>query len=186
MKTDKLALIALVAMALVMSGCNAKKVSISETNEKRPTQQRPDIPSDPNGGNKETVIINDNIEIIDNTDLNLVSTSNMSTVNFAFDSSELDAENYNKVVENSAVVQELSEGLKIRIEGNCDSWGTDEYNTALGLKRANAVKKVMISEGVQEDRISLVSYGSMNSVCDEETSECFAKNRRVDFVELTQ
>lgn len=65
--------------------------------------------------------------------------------------------------------------------GNCDEWGSDEYNFALGLKRANSVKKALIAEGVNEDQLSLVSYGESNPKCEASTEKCFRLNRRVDF-----
>jgi hypothetical protein len=57
---------------------------------------------------------------------------------------------------------------------------TDEYNYALGLKRANSVKAGYVAKGVAEAGISTVSYGEGNPVCKESTEECWAKNRRVD------
>ena len=69
----------------------------------------------------------------------------------------------------------------IKLEGNCDEWGSDEYNYALGLRRANAVKAAMTAQGVSADRITMVSYGESNPVCTDKTKECWAHNRRVDF-----
>ena len=69
----------------------------------------------------------------------------------------------------------------ITIEGNCDEWGSDEYNFALGLKRTKAAKDSLVAEGVDATRISMVSYGESNPVCVEKTQECWAKNRRDDF-----
>ena len=72
-------------------------------------------------------------------------------------------------------------GKTIIIEGNCDEWGTDEYNYALGLKRAQIIKEAFIAEGVDENRIKVVTFGESNPICLEQTDECWAKNRRVDF-----
>jgi peptidoglycan-associated lipoprotein len=72
-------------------------------------------------------------------------------------------------------------GRRVIIEGNCDEWGTDEYNYALGLKRAQSIKEAMIVEGVNEERIRTVSYGESNPICLEQLDKCWAKNRRVDF-----
>ncbi|KYJ87403.1 hypothetical protein AS592_09820 [Sulfurovum riftiae] len=69
---------------------------------------------------------------------------------------------------------------KIKIEGNCDEFGTDEYNYALGLKRAKAVKDAMAAEGVDTGRMVIVSYGESNPVCSSPTDSCYARNRRVD------
>jgi len=72
-------------------------------------------------------------------------------------------------------------GKTIVIEGNCDEWGTDEYNYALGLKRAQIIKEAFIAEGIDENRIKVVTFGESNPICLEQTDECWKKNRRVDF-----
>ncbi|SMC09932.1 OmpA family protein [Nitratiruptor tergarcus] len=71
--------------------------------------------------------------------------------------------------------------FKIKVEGNCDEWGSDEYNYALGLKRAKSVKEALAARGVDPTRMSVISYGESNPVCTEHTKECWAKNRRVEF-----
>ena len=69
---------------------------------------------------------------------------------------------------------------KIKVEGNCDEFGTDEYNYALGLKRAKAVKDSMVAQGVNAAKIVIVSFGESNPICNTATDSCYAKNRRVD------
>jgi len=71
--------------------------------------------------------------------------------------------------------------FNIRVEGNCDEWGSDEYNYALGLKRAKSVRDALAIRGVSKERMSIISYGESNPVCTDHTPECWAKNRRVDF-----
>jgi len=72
-------------------------------------------------------------------------------------------------------------GNKIIIEGNCDEWGTDEYNYALGLKRAQVIRETFIAEGITESRVRIVTFGESNPICLEQKDDCWAKNRRVDF-----
>lgn len=74
--------------------------------------------------------------------------------------------------------------FKIRIEGNCDEWGTDEYNYALGLKRAKSIRDALVDRGLNADRMTLISYGESNPVCTEHNKECWQKNRRVEFTLL--
>ena len=71
--------------------------------------------------------------------------------------------------------------LTVRIEGNTDEWGTDEYNYALGLKRAVAVKDALVAKGVEEGKTVLVSYGESKPTCTAKTKECWAENRKVTF-----
>jgi len=69
---------------------------------------------------------------------------------------------------------------KIKLEGNCDEFGTDEYNYALGLKRAKVVKDALVSQGISSSQIVIVSFGESNPVCSSPTDSCYSKNRRVD------
>jgi peptidoglycan-associated lipoprotein len=73
-------------------------------------------------------------------------------------------------------------GMRIRIEGNTDARGSNEYNIALGLRRANAARRYLVAQGIDNARFDVVSYGEERSV-DQGTSEAaYAKNRRDDFV----
>jgi len=71
-------------------------------------------------------------------------------------------------------------GKRIKIEGNCDEFGTDEYNYALGLKRAKAVKDSMHAQGINTSNMLMVSFGESNPICTSPTDSCYSKNRRVD------
>jgi len=78
-------------------------------------------------------------------------------------------------------VQQLSRSNgKIKIEGNCDEFGTDEYNYALGLKRAKAVKDSIAAKGISPSKMVIISFGESNPVCSNPTDSCYAQNRRVD------
>lgn len=72
--------------------------------------------------------------------------------------------------------------LKVIIEGNCDDRGTNEYNLALGDRRAKAAKDFLLSLGVPAVRMDTVSYGEEKPVCKEDNEACWAKNRRDHFV----
>jgi len=70
----------------------------------------------------------------------------------------------------------------VEIEGHCDERGTNEYNMALGAKRAQAAMDYLTTLGVAATRLSTISYGEELPVCTERTEECWAKNRRDRFV----
>ncbi len=80
----------------------------------------------------------------------------------------------------------LASDLAVNVEGNCDEWGTDEYNYALGLKRAKSTKDSLIAAGVDSARMSIVSYGEGKPLCDEHNAECWQKNRRADVKVMAQ
>ncbi len=75
---------------------------------------------------------------------------------------------------------------KLLVEGHCDERGTNEYNLALGDRRAKAVRDYLIALGIAPSRIEMISYGEEKPFCLEETEECWAKNRRAHFVVLKE
>lgn len=75
---------------------------------------------------------------------------------------------------------------KVKIEGNCDERGTIEYNQALGQRRAASAKKYMTDMGVSGRRISLLSYGKEKPLCTDHDEACWQKNRRDDFVAVSE
>lgn len=104
--------------------------------------------------------------------------SKIQSVLFDFDKFNIRADMVAVTEANAKLVTGVS--AKAKLEGNADERGTDEYNYALGLKRANSVKAGYVAKGVAEAGISTVSYGEGNPVCKESTEECWGKNRRVD------
>lgn len=71
---------------------------------------------------------------------------------------------------------------KVMVEGHADSRGTNEYNLALGERRADAVRDYLVSLGVAENRITIVSKGEEQPFCSEETEACWQQNRRGHFI----
>jgi len=76
-------------------------------------------------------------------------------------------------------------GMRIRIEGNADERGSDEYNLALGQRRAAAAKRYLVERGIDASRFDLVSYGEERPVCTDHNEDCWQRNRRDDFVIVT-
>lgn len=71
---------------------------------------------------------------------------------------------------------------RVLVEGNCDDRGTNEYNLALGERRANSAKKFLSDLGIAEKRISTISYGEEKPLCEEKKESCWSKNRRDHFL----
>ncbi|HSE65346.1 MAG TPA: peptidoglycan-associated lipoprotein Pal [Gemmatimonadales bacterium] len=72
--------------------------------------------------------------------------------------------------------------LIVLIEGHCDERGTNEYNLALGERRAKAARDHLVSRGIAADRITAVSYGEERPLCTENAEGCWRRNRRADFL----
>jgi peptidoglycan-associated lipoprotein len=70
----------------------------------------------------------------------------------------------------------------VLIEGHCDERGTNEYNLALGERRAKSTMNYLVSQGVQASRITIISYGEERPACSQKTEECWAQNRRAHFL----
>lgn len=110
-----------------------------------------------------------------------IQDNDLKIVYFAFDSFTLSKEMFDVINSNAELLKKDTQ-TKIVLEGNTDAYGSDEYNFALGNKRALAVKEALLVRGINKDRIATVSYGETKPVCLELTKECRAKNRRVNFV----
>ena len=170
-----------VAALLVFSGCSSKEVA--KDVEKSETTQAP--AQEVKAVATETVASEESIV---NSDTNALGHMSMSDIEaelpaiyFGFDKFEIDSQMQTKITKAAELGKTGASQYNVKLEGNCDEWGSDEYNFALGLKRTDAVKKALVAEGIEESRISMVSYGESNPVCEDKTQECYAKNRRVDF-----
>src|SRR2546428_12983588 len=71
--------------------------------------------------------------------------------------------------------------LRIRIRGHCDEGGSDEYNRALGNRRATAAKQYLVSHGIEAGRIETVSYGEERPIAQGHDETAWAQNRRDEF-----
>lgn len=102
---------------------------------------------------------------------------------FDFDDYSIRKDMWDRITHNVKYLLE-NKHLRVELQGNCDERGTNEYNLALGLKRAQEVKKVLVRLGVEEDRITTVSFGEERPLAKCSNETCWAINRRVDFVIL--
>jgi peptidoglycan-associated lipoprotein len=107
--------------------------------------------------------------------------SELEKIYFNFDSADLSEEARNVLSKNAALLAKQT-SLKIKIEGNCDERGSDEYNMALGERRAKAAKDYLVNLGVQAERLSTVSYGEEKPAVDGHDEAAWSKNRRDEFV----
>ena len=109
-----------------------------------------------------------------------LSKSGFKMLYFASDSYTLDDDQIQRLMSDLPKIKETAKSNKLLVEGNCDEFGTDEYNHALGLKRAKAVKALLVNSGIDANRIDIVSYGESNPICTINKPACHAKNRRAE------
>ncbi|MEJ2269604.1 MAG: peptidoglycan-associated lipoprotein Pal [Desulfobulbaceae bacterium] len=100
---------------------------------------------------------------------------------FAFDSSDL-SDQARLILNNNAKYLRKHSSLTATVEGHCDDRGSEEYNTALGKRRAESVKKFLIDQGISTDRLVTVSYGEKKPIALGHDEASWAKNRRAQTV----
>jgi len=107
-------------------------------------------------------------------------TDNLKDVFFDFDKYDI-RQSDAKVLDTNAAWLKTNDNL-VLIEGHCDERGTNEYNLALGERRAKATMNYLVGQGVQANRITIISYGKERPTCTERSEGCWAKNRRAHFL----
>jgi peptidoglycan-associated lipoprotein len=105
----------------------------------------------------------------------------LTTIHFDFDKYAIRPEDARILDENVAWLKANKRSLVV-IEGHADERGTSEYNLALGSHRARAAVNYLVARGVQRSRMTMVSYGKERPLCGERTEECWAQNRRAQFL----
>ncbi len=105
----------------------------------------------------------------------------LKEVHFDFDKYDIRPEDAKTLDANATWLKSNADNL-VLIEGHCDERGTNEYNLALGERRAKATMNYLVSQGIQANRITIISYGEERPVCTEKTEACWAKNRRANFL----
>ena len=108
------------------------------------------------------------------------STSNLKDIYFRFDQYDLDDQSRGTLRQNARYLQANS-GAMIEIQGHCDERGTNNYNIALGERRAHSTKMYLVSQGVSARRIHVISYGEERPFCFDSNNTCWLKNRRAHF-----
>lgn len=172
----KVLMIGSLLAAMIIAGCSDKSdVAPDEGATTSSTDNNATTSATNDNGN--STISNGSSESENST----ANSASLNSVYFAFDKYVIQGSKNIDAIKNNAKVI-INSGSKVRVEGNTDEWGTDEYNYALGLKRASSVKDALINNNVPANKIDLISYGESKPKCTQQTKECWQENRRVDFV----
>ena len=180
----------LLALGL-LAGCSSKTEVEPQANNTVDTQMQEikDVDTSADNMSMEPMTIEETADSYINE---VVSTINgkaytLKSIHFDFDNYTMNSKMQDIKNDNVIIIKELAnstDGLKIRLEGNSDEWGADEYNFALGLKRTKTVKSALVKSGISASDIVVVSYGESNPLCNEKTAKCWKQNRRVDHLLL--
>jgi peptidoglycan-associated lipoprotein len=109
-----------------------------------------------------------------------VEVAELSPIHFDFDKADLRKDAVDRLTTHVAWLKDHADAILL-IEGHCDERGTDEYNVALGERRAKSVSELLAAHGITADRITTTSFGRERPVCTGSTEECRTKNRRAEF-----
>jgi len=107
-----------------------------------------------------------------------------ATVYFDYDESIIRADQRGSMRSNAELLQRYP-SVKVLVEGHCDERGSDEYNMALGQRRADTAKQYLVEYGIAGSRINTVSYGESRPVDRGQNESSWAKNRRTEFVVMS-
>ncbi|MDY0259672.1 peptidoglycan-associated lipoprotein Pal [Desulfovibrio sp.] len=101
-------------------------------------------------------------------------------VYFAFDKFNVENQ-YKEMLKQKSDLMKQFPSIRVRIEGNCDDRGTQEYNLALGERRARGAYEYLVMLGVNPNQLEMISYGKENPAVQGNNEAAWAKNRRDDF-----
>ncbi|HDZ90172.1 MAG: peptidoglycan-associated lipoprotein Pal [Deltaproteobacteria bacterium] len=169
------------AVLFLVSSCAKKQVNISES-AKPPVEEAKGetevVKEEPR--EEETVV-----EIVEEKEIppelvRQVEVFENTNIYFDFDKSNLKPEALEVLKAKAAFLREHP-SYSVLIAGNCDNRGTEEYNLALGERRADAAKQYLIALGISGDRIRTVSYGELRPADPRNNEEAWALNRRDTF-----
>ena len=101
-------------------------------------------------------------------------------IHFDFDKADIRATDQG-ILDRKAAILAANPGVRLRVAGNADERGSDEYNLALGNRRAAAAKRYLAGKGIDEGRLDVVSYGKERPLDPGHNEDAWAKNRRDEF-----
>ncbi len=151
-----------ISALVIVSACSSKKKDAIDTVEVDGGVQEKPLGFDPMGSDSGNI-------------------PGLATVHFEYDQFSLTPEARNILSQNAEFMRSNG-NVNLQVEGHCDSRGSIEYNLTLGERRANAVKAYLVSLGIPDGRLSVLSYGEEKPMNAGDTEAAHAANRRANFV----
>lgn len=162
------AALTLICIALGVAGCSSKK---------------PEAVSDTGGAGSRlgTTTTDSSLDQFKNGTLGAGEGGPLSDIHFGYNDYTVQPQD-SSVLRSNATWLQSHPGTNVQVEGNCDERGSEEYNIALGAKRAQSAKDYLTTLGISPGRISTISYGKELQLCQEHEESCWERNRRDHFV----
>ncbi|MGH9381835.1 MAG: peptidoglycan-associated lipoprotein Pal [Thermoanaerobaculia bacterium] len=185
MKRSVVSLLAILALSGVMlvAGCKKKRPSTTDTGMETETTETPaeEVTAPPEVdtmSDLERAILDEDLQRLNQL---LAEQGLVGDVYFNYDDYDLQPEARERLSRNAEFLKAHPD-LVFTIEGHCDERGTNEYNLALGDRRANAAKNYLLSLGVGASAMQTLSYGEERQVCTDAAESCWSRNRRAHFL----
>jgi len=160
-----------VGVMLMMAGCSSKKPAPINGGENNPNpNQLNENGTGPGGENTLEAWQKGHIP----------GQGPLSDIHFGYNDYTIQDQDGSVLKSNAEWLQKYSQ-TKVQVEGHCDERGSEEYNIALGARRAQAAKDYLVTLGVSGSRISTISYGKELPLCQEHDESCWSQNRRDHF-----
>ena len=172
--------LAVLVLALVFSGACSKK-AVTRTGDTAGGSTQDALSTDNSSLNQEDLAGSEDIKE-DGTGMSSDDTMriNLEDIYFEFDRSTLSAKSQ-EILTQKAMWLEANSNVKVVIEGHCDNRGTNEYNLALGDRRASSAKAFLVNMGISPSRMITISYGEERPLMKGQNEEAWSKNRRAHF-----
>lgn len=180
MRAHRIPLAALLAIAVTATGCRNRQAPA--TPQPAPVAATP-APSGPSDADRAAADARDRAErerLERERAAADLARSLGATIYFDLDRSDLSSD-ARATLDAKLGVLTSSPAIRIRIAGHTDERGSDEYNIALGQRRAAAAKRYLVQRGIAADRIDITSFGEEQPVCTESYEGCWSRNRRDEF-----
>lgn len=178
------------SLTIFASGCGKKKLSSAEEGEAADrdlsettvaTEAGTEVDTRSGIGSEESLVSDSRRGGAEEVILEGRSSGPMLPIYFDFDRFNIRADQSNRIEDNADFLRQSS-SVVVRIEGNCDERGTNEYNMALGERRARSAKKYLENLGISETQIETISYGEEKPLNYGHDELSWSQNRRDDFV----